>query len=244
MSGVSHDGEGRGRERRGADRTGAGRSAGTADLGCRPLIIGHRGFPARHPDDTLAGIDAALGVGADGVEVDVRPCADGVWVCHHDRTRGGELVARWELAALRHVAVPTLAEVVAAVPNSRWLFVEVKPLPVAKLVMGLGELRRVLGARATTTRFLSSSLALLAHLGEALPAIARSWVVGELPASPPPKGVGLSPRHTLVERVLGWGVELHPWTVDRPARMRALAQLGVASLTSNRPDLAVGALRG
>lgn len=244
MRGVTDNGVGRGREGRRGGRAGTDSSAGTSDLGCQPLIIGHRGFPARHPDNTLAGIDAALNLGADGVEVDVRPCAEGVWVCHHDRSRGGVAVARWGLAALQRAAVPTLAEVAAAVPGSRWLFVEVKPLPVSKLVMGLGELRRVLDARAATTRFLSSSLALLDVLGETLPAIARSWVVGELPANPPPKGVALSPRHTLVERVLGWGVELHPWTVDRPARMRALARLGVASLTSNRPDLAVGALRG
>jgi glycerophosphoryl diester phosphodiesterase len=244
MSGVNHDGGGRGGEERRADRPGTGFPADTLGLGRHPLIIGHRGFPARHPDNALAGIDAALEVGADGVEVDVRPCAEGVWVCHHDRARGGVAVAEWGVAALQRVAVPTLAEVAAAVPESRWLFAEIKPLPVWKLVMGLGELRRVLDPRAATTRFLSSSLALLAALGEALPAIARSWVVGELPACGPPKGVVLSPRHTLVERALAWGVELHPWTVNRPARMRALAQLGVASLTSNRPDLAVEALRG
>jgi len=212
--------------------------------GLRPLVIGHRGFPARFPDNTLAGIEAAVVAGADGVEVDVRPCAEGVWVCHHDRSRGRRPIAAWEVAELRALGVPTLAEAAAAVPSARWLFVEVKPLPVWKLVTGLGELRRILEPRSATTRFLSSSPLLLSALGEALPSIARSWVVSEPPTDPPPNGVALSPRHTLAERVLSWGVPLHPWTVNRPARMRALARLGVASITTNRPDLAVEALRG
>ena len=212
--------------------------------GPRSLVIGHRGFPARFPDNTLAGIEAAFAAGADGVEVDTRPCAEGVWVCHHDRARGSVPISQWSVIALQRVGVPTLAEVAAAVPSSRWLFVEVKPVPVWKLVMGLGELRRVLEPRGTTTRFLSSSPAVLAALGEALPSIQRSWVVGERPSAPPPAGVALSPRHTLVEGVLGWGVPLHPWTVNQAARMRKLAKLGVASITTNRPDVAAEVLHG
>jgi len=216
----------------------------SAGICSRPLVIGHRGFPARFPDNTLAGIAAALAAGADGVEVDARPCADGVWVCHHDRSRGRRPIAAWGVAELQELEVPTLAATAAAVPGARWLFVEVKPLPIWKLVMGLGELRRVLAPRAEATRLLSSSLPILAALGEALPTIARSWVVDETPAAPPPAGVALSPRHTLVEAVERWGVPLHPWTVNRSARIRELAVLGVVSITTNRPDLAVETLRG
>jgi glycerophosphoryl diester phosphodiesterase len=210
----------------------------------RPLILGHRGFPARHPDNSLDGIRAALAVGADGVEVDVRLCAEGVWVCHHDRSRGSTRVAAWGITELERSGVPSLAAVAAAVPGTRWLFVEVKPLPVWKLAAGLGELRRVLVPRSEHTRFLSSSRAILAGLGEALPSIPRSWVVGKLPPAPPPAGIALSPRHTLVEAVHDWGVPLHPWTVNRVSRIRELTALGVASITSNRPDLAVEASRG
>jgi len=206
-----------------------------------PLVIGHRGFPVRWPDNSLEGVKAALEAGADGVEVDVRPCAEGVWVCHHDRSRAGRPVGEWGWAELHRDGVPSLAEAAAAVPAERWLYVEVKPLPAWRLLAGLGELRRVLEPRAAATRLLSSSLALLAPLGEALPALARSWVVGEMPPGPPPARVTLSPRHTLVERVSAWGVELHPWTVNRPVRMRELARFGVASITTNRPDLAVEA---
>ena len=210
----------------------------------RALIIGHRGFAACFPDNSLDGVCAAFAVGADGVEMDARPCAEGVWVCHLDRSRGGRLIAEWPLATLGRDGVPTLAEVVAAVPEQRWLFVEIKPLALDALAQGVAELRGLLQRRPRFTRVLSSSPTILALVGAELPQLARSWVVGEMPAAPPAAGIELSPRHTLVEGLLDWHLPLHPWTVNDGSRMRRLAALGVASLTSNRPDLAVEVLHG
>jgi glycerophosphoryl diester phosphodiesterase len=212
-------------------------------LGSRPLVIGHRGFAARFPDNSLAGVRAAIEAGADGVEVDVRPCAGGVWVCHHDRTRARRPIAEWPLAALSRAGVPTLAQVIGALPAGRWLFVEVKPLAAAVLAAHLDELVALLAPRVDRTRVISSSLPVLAAIEAALPAVARSWVFGELPPWLP-NGVDLSPKHTLVETLLPYGRPLHPWTVNAERRMRRLAGLGVASLTSNRPDLAVAVLNG
>jgi glycerophosphoryl diester phosphodiesterase len=209
----------------------------------RPLVIGHRGFAARFPDNSLAGVRAALAAGADGVEVDVRPCAEGVWVCHHDRNRAGRAIAETPLAALARAGVPTLAEVVAASSSRHWLFVEIKPLPAAALSARLGELVALLAPRAGRTRIISSSLPVLAAAELALPQTARSWVFGELPPWLP-NGIELSPKHTLVETLLPYGRPLHPWTVNAAERMRRLAEVGVASLTTNRPDLAVAVLCG
>jgi glycerophosphoryl diester phosphodiesterase len=207
------------------------------------LVIGHRGFAARFPDNSLAGVRAAFASAADGVEVDIRPCADGAWVCHHDLVRKGRKVALWSQAALRHDGVPALAEVVDAAPSGGWLFIEVKPLPAGELAAHLAELVGLLAPRAARTRVISSSLPVLAAVEDALPEVPRSWVFGELPDWLP-NGLDLAPKHTLVEALLGSGRELHPWTVNRPARMRALAGLGVASITTNEPALAVGVVRG
>jgi len=218
------------------------RDAG-APPGSRPLVIGHRGFAAHHPDNSLAGVRAAIAAGADGVEVDVRPCADGTWVCHHDRTRGGRAVTSLPRASLARAGVPTLADVVATLPAGRWLYVEVKPLAAAALAGGLDELVALLTPRVGRTRVISSSLPVLAAIEAALPGAPRSWVFGELPAWLP-NGVELSPKHTLVEALLAFSRPLHPWMVNAPERARRLAALGVASLTSNRPDLVLEALGG
>lgn len=207
-----------------------------------PLVIGHRGFPDRHPDNSLAGVRAALDEGADGVEVDVRPCADGTWVCHHDRTRDDRPVRTWSRAALRRAGVPALEEVLAVVPPGRWLYVEVKPLGRAALERRAAALLQALRRSAARIRLLSSSVTVLDLLGRELD-VPRSWVIDELPPELPPS-LELSPHHLLVEPLAACGRPLHPWTVNRPERMRQLAALGVASITSNRPDLACRVLRG
>ncbi len=45
---------------------------------------GHRGARGRRPENTLAAVDYAIRSGADGVEVDLRLCADGSVVVFHD----------------------------------------------------------------------------------------------------------------------------------------------------------------
>jgi glycerophosphoryl diester phosphodiesterase len=207
------------------------------------LIIGHRGFASRFPDNSMAGISAAISARADGVEVDVRPCADGTWVCHHDRTREGRPVREWDLGTLRRQGVPTLAEAVAALPAGFTLFVEVKPLAASDLQAGLGALAALVGPRTADTRVISSSETVLAAVRRVLPGVALSLVFDEIPI-PLPDGLELSPSHRLVEALLPAGVPLHPWTVNRPARMRELARLGVASITTNDPALAVEVLHG
>ena len=201
-----------------------------------PLVIGHRGFPSRHPDNSLAGIAAALAVGADGVEVDIRRSADGVWVCHHDLALDRRAVSRWRAAELQERGVPALEEVVAAVPPDRWLFVEVKPLAAAALRAGLADLRRLLVPRSRTTLVISFSAAALAAVAAAAPELGRSWVVDRLPEGALPAGAALSPFHRLVEALLPLGVPLHPWAPSTRTRLAELARSGVASITTNRPD--------
>jgi glycerophosphoryl diester phosphodiesterase len=51
-------------------------------------IFGHRGWPTRYPDNTLAGFMAAATV-ADGIETDIRRSADGKLILSHDPEIGG-----------------------------------------------------------------------------------------------------------------------------------------------------------
>ncbi|NOZ37391.1 MAG: glycerophosphodiester phosphodiesterase [Gammaproteobacteria bacterium] len=48
-------------------------------------LIAHRGYPCHYPENTLAGIIAAITVGARFIEVDVQLTADSVAVLFHDR---------------------------------------------------------------------------------------------------------------------------------------------------------------
>lgn len=50
----------------------------------RPLVVGHRGVPLLHQENTLAGFRRAAALGIPAVELDVRLTADGRAVCVHD----------------------------------------------------------------------------------------------------------------------------------------------------------------
>ena len=125
----------------------------------RPLIIAHRGFAHRVPENTIASVRAALELPVDGVEVDVFLSADGVPVVMHDptvdRTTDGQgPVCALTLAQLNELRVhlgwqgrscppepiPTLREVLQATRGRRLLYVEVKPKGIEREV--LAEIRR------------------------------------------------------------------------------------------------------
>lgn len=50
----------------------------------RTLVVAHRGYSARWPENTVAGCRAAIAAGADLVEADVRLSAEGTPFCFHD----------------------------------------------------------------------------------------------------------------------------------------------------------------
>ncbi|MCS6923872.1 MAG: hypothetical protein NZM10_05780 [Fimbriimonadales bacterium] len=60
----------------------------------RPLIFGHRGASMHAPENTLSAFRLALEMGADGIELDITPSADGVPMVIHDpdleRTTNGK----------------------------------------------------------------------------------------------------------------------------------------------------------
>lgn len=49
-----------------------------------PVLVAHRGYPARTPENTLAGMRAAIDAGACCIEFDVQMCADGEFIVMHD----------------------------------------------------------------------------------------------------------------------------------------------------------------
>ena len=103
-----------------------------------PLVVAHRGAHAEHPENTIAAFRAALDVGADGVELDVRMTGDGLPAVVHDRAvdvGGGRkaVVGGMPLAELNEMrqsaglaAIPTLEAVFDALPRSFLVDVELK----------------------------------------------------------------------------------------------------------------------
>ncbi|MCW7753962.1 glycerophosphodiester phosphodiesterase family protein [Desulfobotulus sp. H1] len=120
------------------------------DFPASPLVIAHRGYRMRFPENTLPAFDAAWNAGARMVELDVQWSRDGRIMVHHDtsleRCSNGKGMVRehnayflrqldagsWFSRAFAGTVIPFLEEVVAGVPEGGWLNVEVKPEAVSE----------------------------------------------------------------------------------------------------------------
>ncbi|CAG8521368.1 6403_t:CDS:2, partial [Scutellospora calospora] len=55
-------------------------------IGLRTKCVGHRGYPAKYPENTIVSLEQAIKIGADGIESDVRITKDGQVIMMHDTT--------------------------------------------------------------------------------------------------------------------------------------------------------------
>ena len=230
-----------------------------------PRVFAHRGLAGlRRPENSVAAVAAALMLGADGVEVDVRLSADGVLVCSHDPhltaadgrqveiagAPAAELLAL-DLGAGHHPA--TLTDVLAVVgAHGRRVVVEAKAVDLPGYAARLGhELARVLGPapeRVTVSSFDPDLLAallpvlrprrvptaLLGRPGTALTGLLRQAVDAGHDEVHPALSAVLD-APAAVTTARRLGVALTPWTVNRRSDLRQVAALGVAALITDHP---------
>src|SRR3954469_22899922 len=88
------------------------------------LLFAHRGFHARAPENSMAAFEAAVALGVDGIETDVRLSGDGLPVIIHDRVtparRAVSELARRDIEKDVGHSVPLLADILEAFPDIAW----------------------------------------------------------------------------------------------------------------------------
>jgi len=72
------------------------------------LILGHRGFSARHLENSMEAFQAALKAGMDGFELDVQPTKDGVSMVLHDDDLGRTAASGGVLRQMKSTEIPRL----------------------------------------------------------------------------------------------------------------------------------------
>jgi glycerophosphoryl diester phosphodiesterase len=205
---------------------------------------------------------AAVAVGADGVELDVRRTADGGLACAHDEhLDDGSAIVGLPVAALP-AEVPTLAVALDLCRPLALVNVEIKNLPgegdfdpgeqVAEDVVALLEARGdVDGGRILVSSFHRPTIDRVRALA---PGLATGWLLldarepGLLVEQAAALGHGaIHPHHAFVNEALvelahGAGVAVNTWTVDDADRQRWLADVGVDAIITNDPASALRAL--
>jgi glycerophosphoryl diester phosphodiesterase len=219
----------------------------------RVLRIGHRGAAGHAPENTLAAIQKGIDLGVDFVEVDLRRTADGALVVLHDAsvnrtTNGRGRVDRLSLNEVRKLdagngeRIPTLAEVLAAVPSRCGLMLELKVEGIARQVV---ETVEAVGFRgpAIYASFLHDELR---DVRVADPKAFIMVLFSRLPRAPVSCAtkyeatyVGL--RHDtatcrLVDAFHQSGLLVCVYTADRPGHIRHALSVCVDGVISNVPD--------
>lgn len=231
-----------------------------------PPIIAHRGASYAAPENTLPAFALAWQEGADGIEGDFHLTADGRILCIHDdttgRTCGENLVVReqplavlqqldagaWRGTEWRGVHLPTLEEILAAMPRGKTLEIEIKcgveMLPPLAAVLA----QQAAGVHITVICFKPQ---VIAASKQHLPQIPALWLAqfsggsDDLPAKEVLKtlrecgadGLGSSPQiaEDTSAQVLTAGYRWGVWTVDEVATAQKLQQRGATSITTNVP---------
>lgn len=242
-----------------------------------PLLIAHRGGGGLMPENTMAAfLEAQHRWRADMIELDVRATADGECVVIHDATverttNGTGSVADMTLAQLKQldagyrfsmdggrtfptrgqgVQIPTIEEVLAALPNMR-ITVELKTAdaqePLFRAIEQHGATQRVIAAgerNAFRTLFHTYRGPLSASLEETLPFFIlhrmRLARFGRVPADVIQtcevyRGRRIL-RPQLVDDFHARGIMVHVWTINEAADMERLLDWGVDGLVTDRPD--------
>lgn len=229
-----------------------------------PIAFAHRGGTSAAPENTMPAFEHAVSLGYRYLETDVHLSADGVLMAFHDpdlaRTCGvdrsiAEMTAD-ELADVLvdgRAPIPLMSELLERFPDVRFNIdckSDAAAGPLAELVRRHDALDRVcLGAfshaRLTKLRALLgpglltctspqevASLRVLGRLGGSAPRVAQVPVAYDV------AGIGVTVvNERFVRNARRRGAPVHVWTIDEPAEMHRLLDLGVDGLMTDRPEI-------
>ena len=231
----------------------------------RPLVIAHRGASAYRPENTLAAYELAVAQAADMIEIDLHSTRDGAVVVAHDaelgRLGGRGEIGEATLAEVRALdagggqRVPTLDEVLDGFGSRIPFNLELKqgtrapyaglPALAVAAVLARGLLGQTLFSsfydpvlhdlRRQSAR---ARIALLVSRRSSQGWVERARALDAEAVNPE---LPLVDR-AFVERAHGEGLAVYVFTVDPPAEMQRLLELGVDGLFTNVPDRMRGLL--
>lgn len=239
-----------------------------------PRVLAHRGLAVEAPENTMMAFIAAVDAGATFLETDTHATADGVAVLAHDpaldRVAGRDVVIEqtlWkdlsEIDLGQGERVPGLREALLALPDARWnidLKSDAAVVPAVRAIVEAKAVDRVLltsfsERRRRQAQQLLPQVATSASQRIVMQALAaqRLGLRGRLAKILEPvialqvprraKGVEIISERS-VAAFKRAGVEVHVWTINDPAEMQELLDLGVDGIVTDRADLALPLLGG
>ena len=233
------------------------------------LAFAHRGGALEAPENTMKAFAYAVGLGYRYIETDAYATRDGVLLAFHDDrldrvTDRRGLIAELDYAEVRQARIggsepiPLLEELLTAWPEVR-VNIDAKHDGAVAPLLALLKRMDVLD-RVCIGSFSDSRLAQVRAVfgSEACTSMgpkeaARFWLarrrlpVGRFAANcaqlPVKQGIATLVDSAAVAAANRLGLQLHVWTIDDPAEMAAMLDLGVDAIMTDVPPLAARLLR-
>jgi glycerophosphoryl diester phosphodiesterase len=233
-----------------------------------PLAFAHRGAAAHAAENTAEAFQRVIELGFTHLETDVRATLDGVAVAFHDETldritdrRGPVAEATWpQLRSAALTGGGTVARLDGLLGDfpDRCFNIDVKDVravgPLAAAVRRCRAQERVLIASFSERRLQAARQALGPTVATAVgprgvAAVRAAAAGGPLRSIPHGPGLALQVPERMGVRLVDRrfvaeahrrGLQVHVWTVNDPARMHALLDLGVDGLVTDDAPALIG----
>ena len=224
-----------------------------------PSVFAHRGLHLIERENTPEAFSAAVALGVDGVELDVRRSLDGALVVHHDPSVGGLVIAQTLARDLpSHVAA--LDEVMEHLRGVR-VNVEIKNIrdPSEPTYDETGDFARQVLAFLDEGDWSESVIVSCFDLATCIQvraideAVSVGWLWWDVEPSHALAAAGAArlnavhPHYSLVDgalvrRARDLGLDTNVWTVNRDDDIKAMVSHGVSSIITDDPALALAIL--
>ena len=230
-----------------------------------PMIIAHRGASYLAPENTVAAAKLAWELGADAVEIDVYLASDNQVVAIHDkdtkRVTGGKntmvvkntpsLVLRnldvgsWKDPKYKGEKIPFLSEIIATVPEGKFLVVEIKTeseiLPhLKRIIERSGKLDQMI--------FIAFDWKTILNTQKEFPdnkcywlSSNKSGVSARIKPAAEAGLAGINLHYNIIDQDIvaqaaAHNLEVLTWTVNDPEIGKKMVELGVKAITTDRPN--------
>lgn len=223
-----------------------------------PLVIGHRGAKGHVAENTLPSIKKAMDLGVDGIEIDVFRCASGELVVFHDKTlekltNASGYVEDLTLDSLRKVKVlgnfniPTLQEALDLISAKVFLNIELKGTQTAVLTHELLTPYLESGQWTTDKLMISSfnweELELFYDVNKEIPiaVLTEADPLDAIPVAKQLQAKAINPNFRAlnqknVNKIKSENLRIYPWTVNNPADIQNMIELGVDGIITDFPE--------
>ncbi len=238
-----------------------------------PRVVGHRGFSAAAPENSMASIEKCIQCKANGCETDVRATQDGVLVLFHDDNlkrlirnitpeQKSKTIADFDFKTVKTfdcngTQIPAFSEYLKALKNTGCRpVIEIKVPQIEKAVIDQIRANKM----ESQVVIIAFDVNVVKNCRTIAPEIQSAWLCvrkGKESETDFSERViktlaecgtnivdmaeaGLS--EGVFKQLKAAGIRIMVWTCDKPQRMKVLFDMGVESVTTNKPDAALSVL--